>query len=57
MGREAKLAGFALLLALMFLAAHAAGAALAPVTTTHSQVSYTGRAGSGGGMNMGAGRG
>jgi hypothetical protein len=53
--REAKLVGFALLLAAIFLGAHAAGSHLGPVTTTHSQVSYPGMSGRGGmgGMNMG----
>ena len=49
--REAKLVGFVILLAAMFLGAHVAGSHLGPVTTTHSQVSYPGM--SGGGMNMG----
>jgi hypothetical protein len=49
-----KLAGFLVLLALVFAGAHAAGARLGPVTTSHSQVRYAGNgAGQGGGMNMG----
>jgi len=52
--REAKLVGFAFLLAAIFLGAHAAGSRLGPVTTTHSQVSYPGTSGGGmGGMNLG----
>ena len=35
-----KLAGFLVLLAAIFVAAHAAGARLGPVTTGHSQVQY-----------------
>jgi len=53
MGRDVKLAGFLLLLVAIFLGARAAGAALGPVTANHSQVSYTGTTGTGGGMNMG----
>ena len=54
MGRDVKLAGFLLLLVAIFLGARAAGAAVGPVTTNHSQVSYTGTTGtSGRGMNMG----
>jgi hypothetical protein len=52
MPRDAKLVGFALLLVAIFIGAHAAGSALGPVTTAHSQVSYTGGTGTGG-MNMG----
>ena len=52
--REAKLVGFVILLAAIFLGAHVAGSHLGPVTTTHSQVSYPGMSGGGtGGMNMG----
>jgi hypothetical protein len=55
--REAKLVGFVLLLAVIFLGAHAAGARLGPVSTSHSHVSYTGPASGGGGgmsgMDMG----
>jgi len=54
--REAKLVGFVLLLAAIFVGAHLAGSHLGPVTTTHSQVSYPGLgggAGNMGGMNMG----
>ena len=52
-----KLAGFLVLLALIFAGAHAAGARLGPVTTGHSHVQYTGGVNGGspgmGGMNMG----
>jgi hypothetical protein len=52
-----KLAGFLVLLVLVFVAAHAAGARLGPVTTGHSQVQYDGGGTGGrpgmGGMNMG----
>ncbi len=52
--REAKLVGFVLLLIAIFIGAHAAGAHLGPVTTTHAQVSYPGLGSGGtGGMNMG----
>jgi hypothetical protein len=52
--REAKLVGFVILLAAIFLGAHLAGSDVGPVTTTHSQVSYPGMSGGGmGGMNMG----
>jgi len=52
--REAKLVGFVILLAAIFLGAYAAGARLGPVTTSHSQVSYPGQGGGGmGGMTMG----
>jgi len=50
-----KLVGFLVLLAMIFIAAHAAGARLGPVTTSHSQVQYTGGGTGGpgtGGMNM-----
>ena len=47
-----KLIGFLVLFAVIFAGAHAAGAALGPVTTGHSPVTYDG-SGSGGGMNMG----
>jgi hypothetical protein len=55
--REAKLLGFLILLAAIFIGAHAAGARLGPVTTSHSQVSYPGQGGGTnmGGMNMGGG--
>jgi hypothetical protein len=46
--------GFIVLLAVIFLAAGAAGAALGPLTTTHSHISYTGTTPTGGGMNMGS---
>ena len=55
--REAKLVGFAILLAAIFLGAHLAGSALGPVTTSHSQVSYPGQGGGTGGMTMGGGSG
>ena len=52
-----RLAGFLVLLVLVFAGAHAAGARLGPVTTNHSQVQYTGGgAGSGGGMGMNMGQ-
>ena len=52
--REAKLVGFVILLAAIFLGAHVAGSSLGPVLTTHSQVSYPGGGPPGmGGMNMG----
>jgi len=51
--REAKLVGFVILLAAIFLGAHAAGSRLGPVTTSHSQVSYPGQGGGTGGMTMG----
>jgi hypothetical protein len=50
--REAKLAGFVLLLIVIFAGAHAAGSHLGPVTTTHAQVSGPSRGGTGG-MTMG----
>jgi hypothetical protein len=53
MTRNVKLIGFLLLLLTIFVGAHVAGAALGPVSTGHSQVSYTGTGGTGGGMNMG----
>jgi hypothetical protein len=50
-----KLAGFLILLAVIFAGAHAVGARLGPVTTGHSQVQYDGDGGSPGmgGMKMG----
>jgi hypothetical protein len=54
--REAKLVGFVILLAAIFLCAHTAGAHLGPVTTSHSQVSYPGQGTGGSGMTMGGGR-
>jgi len=52
--REARLVGFVILLAAIFLGARVAGSHLGPVTATHSQVSYPGMSGGGmGGMNMG----
>ena len=60
MAPAAKLAGFLILLAAIFAGAHAAGARLGPVTTSHSQVEYDGNVPTGGpgmggmnGMNMG----
>jgi hypothetical protein len=49
-----KLAGFLVLLVLVFAGARAAGVRLGPVTTSHSQVQYTGggTGGSGGGPGM-----
>ena len=48
--------GFMILLAVIFLGAHAAGSRLGPVTTSHSQVGYPGQRGGGmGGMTMGGG--
>jgi hypothetical protein len=38
-----KLAGFLVLLALLFFGAYAAGTRLGPVNTSHSPVQYTGR--------------
>ena len=43
--REARLLGFVILLAAIFLGAHLAGSHLGPVTTSHSQVSYPGQGG------------
>jgi hypothetical protein len=48
-----KLIGFLVLLAVIFAGAHAAGAALGPVTTGRSPVTYDGGSGGMGGMNMG----
>jgi hypothetical protein len=45
-----KVAGFLVLLAVLFLAAHAAGVRFGPADTTGSHVQYTG--GGAGGMNM-----
>ena len=66
MTRDVKLVAFLLMLVLIFIGAHAVGSALGPVTTSHSQVGYTGPSstdststsgtgtgGTGGGMNMG----
>lgn len=57
MAPATKLAGFLVLLALVFAGAHAAGVRLGPVTTGGSQVQYTGGITGGspgmGGMNMG----
>ena len=58
MAPEVKLVGFLVLLVLVFAGAHATGARLGPVTTSHSHVQYTGGGtGTGGGMmggmNMG----
>lgn len=46
-----KLAGFLLLLAMIFAGAHMSGAGLGPVTTGHAHVQYDG--GNGGGPDMG----
>lgn len=49
-----KLAGFLLLLVVIFAGAHAAGARLGPVTTSHSPVRYDGGGSPQmGGMKMG----
>lgn len=48
-----KLIGFIVLLIVIFAAAHAAGAALGPLTTGHSLVTDGGTGGGMGGMNMG----
>jgi hypothetical protein len=49
-----KLAGFLILLAVIFAGAHAAGARLGPVTASHSPVQYdNGSRGGPGGMRMG----
>ena len=50
-----KLAGFLILLAVIFVGAHAAGARLGPVTTSHAPVRYDGGGSSPGmgGMKMG----
>jgi len=51
-----KLAGFLVLLVMIFAGAHAAGARLGPVNTGHSHVQYTGGTTGDrgmGGMNMG----
>ena len=56
MTRDVKLVAFLLMLVLIFIGAHAVGSALGPVTTSHSQVGYTGTSGTGGGMNMGGQR-
>ena len=54
MTSEVKLVGFVVLLALVFVGAHVAGARLGPVTTSHSHVQYTGGgSGGSGGMKMG----
>jgi len=53
----ARLAGFLVLLVVVFVGAHVAGAHFGPVTTSHSRVEYTGGGGGTGtpmgGMNMG----
>lgn len=48
-----KLAGFLILLAAIFIAAHAAGARFGPVTTGHARVQYVGPSTGGMHMNMG----
>jgi hypothetical protein len=54
MTRGAKLIGFLLLLVAIFAGAHVAGAAVGPVSTGHSHVSYLNTAVTNGGMNMGS---
>jgi hypothetical protein len=51
--REAKLVGFVILLAAIFLGAHTAGSHLGPVTTSHVQVSSSNQGDGMGGMKMG----
>ncbi len=53
MGREAKLAGFMILLIVIFVCAIAVGSRLGPVSASHSQVSYPRTGQMSGGMNMG----
>jgi hypothetical protein len=48
-----KLAGFLVLLVVIFFWAHVVGGTVRPVTTGHSQVQFTGGGGGAGGMNMG----
>jgi len=48
-----KLAGFLVLLALIFVCAHVIGGNAGPVTTGHSRIQYTGGGAGTGGMNMG----
>jgi hypothetical protein len=48
-----RLAGFLVLLGLIFAGAHVAGARLGPLTTGHSLVRYDGGGGGTGGMKMG----
>jgi hypothetical protein len=48
-----KVAGFLLLLALLFLGAYAAGARFSPLTTGHSPIEYSG--GSTGGSTLDSG--
>ena len=48
-----KLAGFLVLLALIFVCAHVIGGTAGPVTTGHSRIQYTGGGPATGGMNMG----
>jgi hypothetical protein len=50
-----KLAGFLVLLAVIFLAAHAAGVRFGPVSTSHSRVQYTGGGTGGTGMSVNTG--
>jgi hypothetical protein len=47
-----KLVGFLILLIVLVIAAHAAGARLGPVTPSSSQVQYTGGGTGGPGVNM-----
>ena len=48
-----KLVGFLALLVAIFACARVAGSTVGPVTTSHSQVQYTGDGAPAGGMNMG----
>jgi hypothetical protein len=48
-----KLFGFVVLLAAIFVWAHAVGKTVGPVTTGHSPVQYTGSGPATGGTNMG----
>jgi hypothetical protein len=48
----AKLVGFLVLLAVIFVGAHVVGARLGPVDTGHSQVQYTGGSGGAGMTGM-----
>lgn len=48
-----KLAGFLVLVVVIFIGAHIIGGKVGPVTTGHSQVQYTGGGASTDGMNMG----
>jgi hypothetical protein len=48
-----KLAGFVVLIAVIFACAHLIGSTVGPVTTGHSQVQYTRGGTATGGMDMG----